>query len=146
MQPEQIVGAARQLKALQNELVAARKDNELLMRRVQRLASLVPDEGGAVVLPADLKAKVVASDPKWHFIVLDAGEDQGVVEYGEVLLSRQGKLLAKAKVSRVHKDHCIANLVPGWEFTEVVEGDSASPAMSQVGGKPFPLLDRPLRF
>jgi len=126
MEPEQIVSVAKQLKALQNDLLVARKNNELLTRKVQRLASFHPEDGCTATLPADLKAKVIASDPKWHFIVLDAGEDQGVVEHGEVLVSRQGKLLAKAKVSRVHKDRCIANLVPGWEFAEVVEGDCAS--------------------
>jgi len=127
MQPEQIAGAANQIKNLQKALATAEKHNELMAAKIKRLASLQlgADE---VFLPSDLKAKVICSDPKWHFIMLDAGEDQGVLERGEVLVSRRGKLVAKAKVSRVQKDHCVANLLPGWEFAEVVEGDVVVPA------------------
>jgi hypothetical protein len=81
-----------------------------------------------VVLPSNLRAKVVAADPKWHFVVLDAGEKAGVVERGEVLLSREGKLLARARVSRVDAEQSIANVLPGWEMKDIVEGDSAIPA------------------
>ena len=69
------------------------------------------------------------ADPKWHFIVLDVGEDQGVLLNGEVLVSRQGKLLGKAKVSRVQPGRCVANMVPGWEFGEIAEGDQVIPAV-----------------
>ena len=71
---------------------------------------------------------MIASDPKWHFIVLDAGENQGVLERGELLLSCHGKLVAKARVSRVQNDRSIANLLLGWELVEIMEGDLVIPA------------------
>ena len=43
-------------------------------------------------------------------------------------MSRNGKLVAKARVSSVQKNRCVANLVPGWELSEVVEGDVVIPA------------------
>jgi len=61
-------------------------------------------------------------------VVLDVGEDQGVISDGELLVSRQGKLVAKVVVRSVQKDRCIANLVPGWKLGEVIEGDEVSPA------------------
>ncbi len=127
MEPEQITTVARQIKALQINLVNAEKTNQLLSAKIERLNRLIPGDDGAT-WPSELHAKVLASDPKWRFVVLDAGEDKGVLENGEILLSRQGKLLAKAKISRVHKERSIANIVPGWEFADVVEGDSASAA------------------
>ena len=126
LEPEQIASASRQIKTLQANLLNAEQTNHLLTAKIARLNQLIPDDN--VAWPAELQAKVLASDPKWHFVVLDAGEDKGVPQNGEILLSRQGKLLAKAKISRVHKERSIANIVPGWEFADVVEGDSASAA------------------
>ena len=81
-----------------------------------------------IVLPADLKGKIVAVDPKWDFVVLDIGDDQGVKENGELLVSRDGKLVAKVIVRSLDKDRCIANVVPGWKLGDVIEGDEVSPA------------------
>jgi cell shape-determining protein MreC len=67
-------------------------------------------------------------DPKWEFVVLNVGEDQGVISDGELLVSRQGKLVAKVIVRSVEKDRSIANLVPGWKLGEMIEGDDVSPA------------------
>ena len=79
-------------------------------------------------LRADLKGKVVVVDPKWDFVVLDIGEDQGVLTDGELLVSRDGKLVAKVIVRTVEKDRCIANIMPGWKIGEVFEGDQVIPA------------------
>lgn len=71
---------------------------------------------------------MVVCDPKWDFVILNVGENQGVLERGDLLVNRDGKLVAKVRVLRVEKDRCIANLVPGWKLGEVAEGDSAIPA------------------
>jgi hypothetical protein len=68
------------------------------------------------------------TDPKWHFVVINVGEDQGVVEHGELLVNRDGKLVAKVIVSSVQKDRCVANIVSGWQLGEVFEGDLVIPA------------------
>src|SRR6266850_489176 len=68
------------------------------------------------------------SDPKWQFVVLNVGEDQGVLEHGELLINRDGKLVAKVKVSSVQKDRCVANVMPGWQIGEIFEGDLVIPA------------------
>jgi flagellar biosynthesis chaperone FliJ len=131
LEPEQIAHAASQIKGLQNALGAAEEKIKGLDPKVKRLAAIGSEGGRAVPLPSGLKAKVIASDPKWHFIVLDAGENQGVLERGELLLSRHGKLVAKARVSRVQNDRSIANLLPGWELVEIMEGDLVIPADPQ---------------
>jgi hypothetical protein len=45
-----------------------------------------------------------------------------------MLVSRDGKLVAKVIVRSVQKDRSIANIVPGWKLGEPVEGDEVSPA------------------
>jgi len=81
-----------------------------------------------VPLRADLKGKVVDVDPKWDFVVLNIGDEQGAIQDGEMLVSRDGKLVAKVIISRVEKDYCIANVVTGWKLGEMIEGDDVSPA------------------
>jgi hypothetical protein len=81
-----------------------------------------------VKLRANLKGKIIAVDPKWDFVVLNIGEDQGVLEDGEMLVSRDGKLVAKVIVRSIQKGHSIANVVPGWRLGDMVEGDEVTPA------------------
>jgi type II secretory pathway component PulC len=81
-----------------------------------------------VELSASLKGKILVVDPKWDFVVLNIGGDQGVLEDGELLVSRDGKLVAKVIVRSVLKDRSIANVMPGWKLGEVFEGDEVTPA------------------
>ena len=84
-----------------------------------------------VTLPAALAGKVISSDPKWNFVVLDIGENQRVKEFGEMYVSRNGKLVAKVIVRNLQKDRSIANVMPGWEVGEIVEGDMVIPAFPE---------------
>jgi len=86
------------------------------------------DPNRPVELPATLVGKVLSVDPKWDFVVLNVGEDQGAQEHGELLVNRAGRLVAKIKISSVQKDGCIANVLPGWKLGEVLEGDQVIPA------------------
>jgi hypothetical protein len=47
---------------------------------------------------------------------------------GELLVNRDGKLIAKVIVRSIQKDRCIANIVSGWKYGELIEGDSVIPA------------------
>ena len=38
------------------------------------------------------------------------------------------QLVAKVIVSSVQKDRCVANIMPGWQLGEVIEGDQVIPA------------------
>lgn len=99
---------------LQNQVRA--KDEELKMYR---------DPDYSVPLPPDLAGKVVAVDPKYDFVVLNVGQRQGVLAHGQMLVSRDGKLVAKIRIKEVEPDRAIANVVPGWKLADVYEGDSA---------------------
>jgi len=61
--------------------------------------------------------------------VLDIGEDQGVLEDGELLVNRGGRLVAKIRIQSVQKDRSIGNLVAGWKLADVAEGDLVIPAL-----------------
>ena len=120
-----------ELKDAQEQVVAQKEEIKVitsaLVRATNHLALLIDPEF-KVKLPEGLKGTVVVSDPKWDFVVLDIGSEQGVLEKGELLVNRDGKLVAKVRVFRVEKDRSIANLVGGWRLGDIVEGDSAIPA------------------
>lgn len=129
-QPGQLAALKAQLRAL--EAGTAELSNRIAhityqyYRATNELARYV---FGEVVppLPQDLVGKVLVVDPKWDFVVLDVGEDHGVVENGQLLVSRDGKLVAKVRVRSVEKDRSVANILPDWRFGEVMEGDTVMP-------------------
>jgi len=128
---EQVGKLYKQYKDSVAAIEAMNEEKVVLLRKIGMLTNelnqlIAPDT--AVKLPADLRGKIEVVDPKWDFVVLDIGLDQGVVQNGELLVSRDGKLVAKVIVRSVQKDRCIANLVPGWGFGAIVEGDVVTPA------------------
>jgi hypothetical protein len=131
VKPEDIGKLKSSLKDAQNAIVVANQEKMVLSRTITRLTNELakytgPDD--VIKLRADLKGKILVVDPKWDFVVLNIGEDQGVLQDGELLVSRDGKLVAKVVVRSIEKDRCIANIVPGWKLGEVIEGDEVSPA------------------
>lgn len=129
--PEQVGKIGRSLKEAQDMIEAGNQEKAVLQRAIVRLDTRLKKYEGPdtdIVLRADLKGKILVVDPKWDFVVLNIGDEQGVKENSELLVSRDGKLVAKVIVRTLEKGRSIANLVPGWKLGEVIEGDEVSPA------------------
>lgn len=129
--PEQVASLNKDLKNTQEALDVANEEKAVLTHTVAKLQNKLDDLLGnthPVELPAGLKGTVMAVDPKWNFVVINVGGDQGVLENGEMLVSRDGKLVGKVIVRSVQKDRSIANLVPGWQLGDIIEGDIVIPA------------------
>ena len=129
--PDEVVKLKVNLIATQKELAGITGERDLWHRRAVSLQAQLdeirtPDY--FVKLPPELKGNVVVVDPKWDFVVLDIGANKGALEDGEMLVSRDGKLVAKVIIRSVQKDRCIANIMPGWKLGEVIEGDVVTPA------------------
>src|SRR6185437_3720152 len=129
--PQEALSASKDVKAMEDRVAAIEDEKKILQRQNTRLQARLdiyehPDR--PVPLPANLVGKILVADPKWDFVVLNVGEDQGAVERGEMLVNRDGKLVAKIKITSVQKDRCIANVMPGWKLGEVLEGDQVIPA------------------
>jgi hypothetical protein len=131
MSPEQVSGINKEFKKLQEALAGMEAENKLLGKKVDKLQTELArfkDPNKPVFLKASCKGKILVTDPKWNFVVLDVGEDKGMKEHGEMLVNRNGKLVGKVVVRTVQKDRSIANVIPGWELGEVMEGDQVIPA------------------
>jgi hypothetical protein len=129
--PDQIAGLGKTIKDQQNALEVSAQEKIVLQRAIERLQTRLNRYEGTnsyVILPAGLKGKILVVDPKWEFVILNVGEDQGAIPDGELLVSRDGKLVAKVVIRSVEKDRCIANIIPGWQLGDVIEGDEVTPA------------------
>ena len=131
LKPEQIIAINKQYKDLQKSFEGALEENKTLGRQILTLKNELaiyktPDY--QVPLPPNLRGIVLVTDPKWNFVIISVGQDQGVLEHGELLVNRNGKLVAKVKVRSVQKDRSVANVMPGWQLGEVMEGDQVIPA------------------
>lgn len=131
LNPQQAMSASKTIAQLTNNVAGLQDENKLLGQKIKRLENqlaLYVNPNYHVRLPAKLAGKVLVSDPKWDFVVLNFGAEQGALENGELLLNRDGKLVAKVIIRSLQKNRCIANIEPGWQLGEVMEGDLAIPA------------------
>lgn len=129
--PERIVAMDKEYKTMQKNLDGMQAENKLLGEKVTDLSTQLKrifNQDEPVYLPARLAGKVLVTDPKWNFVVLNVGRDQGVLRDGELLVNRGGKLVAKVIVKSIQRDRCIANVMPGWQLGDIFEGDSVIPA------------------
>ena len=128
---EQIVAFGKENKRLTDSLAASDLENSLLNQKKKELENELKhykEPETDIALPAKLKGKVLVADPKWNFVVLDLGAAQGVTKFCTLLVNRNGALVAKVQVTSVQQNQCIANVLPGWQLGEVLEGDSVIPA------------------
>src|SRR3546814_1545556 len=73
---------------------------------------------------SDWSSDVCSSDlPKYDFVVLDIGENQGVLERAQMLVNRDGKLIGKIQITQVEPNRSIANVLQDWKQEEIMEGD-----------------------
>jgi myosin heavy subunit len=102
-------------------------ENKILQRRVSELNDrIVVLSGGdlpPVILPQGLKGTIIQVDPKYEFVVLNIGGNQGVLERGEMLINRKGRLIGKVRITSVLPDKSVANVLQAWKQDEPFEGD-----------------------
>jgi uncharacterized membrane protein YgaE (UPF0421/DUF939 family) len=126
--PQQVVEITNSLKKITMEFAGAsqetvllKADNERIAAKLLALSSTniieVPEE------PAGLKGKIVVVDPKYDFVILNIGEDKGVVPKGIMMVSRDGRLIGKVQIVTVTATQSVANIMPAWRRADVMEGD-----------------------
>jgi vacuolar-type H+-ATPase subunit I/STV1 len=123
---EQIRATIAENKKLVQERNAVFGENKILDRNLKAAQSelaILKGEVMKVPLPPSLKGKVIAVDPKYEFVVLDVGKDDGVLARGEMLVNRSGRLVAKVRILTAEANRSIANVLPEWKQAEIMEGD-----------------------
>ena len=83
-----------------------------------------------IQLPATAKGNIVAVDPKYDFVILDIGGNQGLEPGAKLLVNRDGRLIGQLRITSVEPNRAIANVLPEWkqEGVEIMEGDQVIPS------------------
>ncbi len=126
--PQQVREALEENKKLTADMEYMMRDFRSLERlkdRLEQRLAIYEGRKTKVVLPSGLRGKVMAVDPKYEFVVLNIGQDDGALESGEMLVSRDGKLIGRLKIFTVQAKHSIANILPEWRRGDIMEGDVA---------------------
>lgn len=110
----------RALSTAKSERDIVTKDNKRMRDQIERIA---PPEKKPL-LPHGLRGQIVSVDFKYQYVVLNIGKHHGVVPKGELMVSRDGALLGKVKVTRAEADYSIANILQDWKSDEPLEGDA----------------------
>jgi hypothetical protein len=131
LKPEDIKGLLANVKSLQVANEGLKEEGKLLANQVRKLtnqiAQITSDKEVDPPIPPDVRGKVLVVDPKWDFLVLDVGSKNNLPDRGVLLVSRQGELVAKIRVTSVQDSRSIANIMPGWKLKDVMEGDVVLP-------------------
>jgi len=126
LDPDQVKGIIADLEKTRKAREALIGENKVLVGKVNEWEKRWNDfffNDAPVLLPTGLRGKIIAVDPKYDFVVLNIGEDQGAKERGVMMVDHDGKLLGKVRIKTVSKDRCIANIMPDWKRGEIIEGD-----------------------
>ncbi len=125
--PDQVRAMISTLEKNKDAIAVLETEKQILSRRVveltNKLMQIVGPEDYIVPLPAGTKANVVAVDPKWNFVVLDAGSDKGMLEGGVLMVHRNSQLVGKIRIREVLANRSVASVLPGWRLGDVEEGD-----------------------
>lgn len=128
---EGVKGLIASEKKLRMDLAALEEEKKVLVKKLKDadglLAEIFPDGGPPPPVAKTVRGKVLAVDPKFDFVVLDIGDNEGLKPRALLLVSRNSKLVAKVQVTSVQGGRSIANIVPGWKIGEVFEGDLVLP-------------------
>src|SRR5262249_8393264 len=84
--PKQIAGLGKQIKDAQDALEVSQMEKKILQKeldkKIEQIAQLI-DPDHIVRMKADIRGKILVADPKWEFVVLNVGEDDGAKPNGE---------------------------------------------------------------
>jgi hypothetical protein len=125
---DQVKSTVVELKSFKDANLALEDEKRLMNRELTRIGRELDVLRGtneiAVVLKEGTKGRILVVDPKWDFVVLDIGTKDELQPNGILMVTREGKLIGKVKVSRVQQDRSIANVLPGWKLQNLMEGDT----------------------
>jgi hypothetical protein len=124
---EQVRERLAQLERAREEIKTLTGENRVLFSKLTQTENRLRVYEGDKEVPPDMKltrnGKVLAVDPQWDFVVLDLGRNEGAVERGELLVNRDGKLVAKVRITKVEDSRSVANILPEWKQVDVLVGD-----------------------
>lgn len=125
IKPDAILNLKAEAARLGAERDAFAEEKKVMGREISRLSTeleIYRGKSTEVAMP-DVKGKITMVDGAYQFVVLDKGLDDGLKQYGKMIITRGDSLVAKVQLVRVEPRSAIANLLPDWKKGDVQAGD-----------------------
>ena len=113
------------------EKMIAESERKLLYDQYARLTTELANSKGfdnKVRLPPGLKGLVTVVDPKWAFVIVNVGGNQGVLPGGEMIVHRDERMLGRIKITKVEPNYSFGNISLALKKDEITEGDAVASA------------------
>jgi hypothetical protein len=124
--PQFVITMKDRLNDAHEEIAAITSEKEVLIRQLDQIKyelSRFVGPNQKVVMRDGIEGSILSVDTDWGFVVINVGEQDGVRENGELMVSRGGKLVGKVQISSVENDRSVANVLPGWLQADIKVGD-----------------------
>lgn len=94
---EYVITMKQQLQEANDQIAAIEAEKDIITRQLDQTnyeLSRFVGPSQKVMMRDGMEGSVLSVDPDWGFVVLNVGEEDGALENGEMLVSREGKLLS----------------------------------------------------
>jgi len=129
---------------LEGAVAAAKVEKERLTKVADELGALRQDQAAGVIR-GEFQSSIKRAFNQWGFVVVNGGNDQGVVENAQLDVYRRGQPICKLLVTSVEPSESAADIIPGSLVPgqTVQEGDMViksvqARAVARPGGEAAP--------
>jgi len=119
--PQLITAEHKELPLVKGELATIKDENGILISQFTKIKDeyeVLKNPLKKVLQPVGVRGRIVAVDPRWKFVILNVGANHGIRKNGELTVSREGRFIARLKVSSVEAGHSIANVMDAYDADE----------------------------
>lgn len=108
----QIEEAEIEATQLEGAVVAAQVEADRLQKVAAELQALRQDQEAGIIR-GDFQSQIKKAYNQWGFVIVDGGNDQGVVDNAQLNVYRRGMPICKLLVTSVEPTETVADIIPG---------------------------------
>lgn len=116
----QVADLNAQIAGFQDQIAELEEENAMLKAQLEKLDKELHQES---TMPVGTRAKIVYANAEWNFVVIDIGAADGAAATAQMIVHRGDAMVGKIRLSAVHDNVSIAEVLPEFQKESVKEGD-----------------------
>jgi prefoldin subunit 5 len=116
----QLTDLNTQLAGLQDQIAQLEEDKSMLETQLDKCEKTVNKD---ITMKPGTSGKIVYANAEWNFVVIDIGSNAGVQTTVDMIVHRGDTMIGKIRISAVHDNVAIAEVLPEFQKDTVKEGD-----------------------
>ena len=116
----QVADLNAQIAGLQDQVAGLEEENAMLKAQLEKLDKELHQES---TMPVGTSGKIVYANAEWNFVVIDVGAADGAAATAQMIVHRGDEMIGKIRLSAVHDNVSIAEVLPEFQKQNVKEGD-----------------------